>query len=65
MVVDSWILTDELFAKALQKFATCLSVNNYLCGKLVLPLELPIIFDNNLKTTSALFFIADLDLLSC
>ena len=27
--------------------------------------ELPIIFDDNLKTTSVSFFIADLNLLSC
>ena len=49
----------------LQDFATCLLVNNNLCEKLVSSLELPIIFDDNLKTTSVSFFIADFNLLSC
>ena len=57
MSADKWL------AKALRRFETCLLVNNNLCGKLV-SLS-PIIFDDNLKTTSVLFFIADLILLIC
>ena len=34
-VFESSILADEPFAKALQIFETCVSVNNDLCGKLV------------------------------
>ena len=34
-------------------------------GQLVLSSELPIISDHNLKTTSVLFYIADISLLSC
>ena len=33
--------------------------------KISLSLELPTIFDDNLKTTSVSFFIADFDLLNC
>ena len=40
IILDNWvfenfILADEPFAKALQIFETCVSVNNNLCGKLV------------------------------
>ena len=56
---------DSLFAKASRIFAACLLFNNDLCGKLILSSELPIIFDDNLKTTFVLFFIADCDLLKC
>ena len=41
-VFDSLILTDELCAKALWRFLTCLSVNNNLCGRLVSTSQLPI-----------------------
>ena len=50
------ISVHKLFARALQRFGTCLLINNTLCGKLVSSLELPIIFDDNFKTTSILFF---------
>ena len=33
-VFDSLISVDDLLAKALQRLATCLLVNNNLCGKL-------------------------------
>ena len=56
---------DELFVKALRRFATCRLVNNNLWGKLVLSSELPIIFNGNLRSTSVLFYIADFNLLSC
>ena len=62
---DNLISVDKLFAKVLQRFATCLLVNINSCGKLILSLESPIIFDDNLKTTSDSFFIADFNLLSC
>ena len=40
-VFDSQILADKSFAKALQKFAICLLVNNNLDEKLVSSAELP------------------------
>ena len=49
--------------KALLGFATCLLVDNKLCWKIVSPSELPIIFDDSLKTTSVSFFIAAFSLL--
>ena len=54
---------DELFAKALRRCETYLLVNNNLWGKVV-SLS-PIMFDDNLKSTSVSFFTADLNLLSC
>ena len=51
-VFDTLILAYELFVKALRRFATCLSVYNNLCGKLVSSAELHIIFDDSLKATS-------------
>ena len=39
-------------------------VNNNLCGKLVLSLELPFKFDERFRVTSVPFFIADFNLLS-
>ena len=61
---DNLISADKLFEKALQRFKTCLLVNNNnLCGNLA-SLS-PIILDDNLKTTSFSFFIADLNLLIC
>ena len=56
---------DVLLAKALRRFATCLSVSNNLWGKLVSSCELPITFDDSLKTTLVSFFIAGFNLLSC
>ena len=52
-----------MICKSLRRFGTCLLDNNNLCGKFV-SLS-PIIFDDNLKTTSASFFVADLNLPSC
>ena len=37
------------FAKALRSFETCVSVNNNLCGKLVLSLEFPMKFNERFK----------------
>ena len=51
-VLDNLTSIDELFAKALRRFATCLLVNNNSCEKLILSIELPTIFDDNIKTTS-------------
>ena len=62
-VFDNSISVDDLPPIALRRFATCLLVNNYLWGRLVS--SSPIIFDDNLKTTSVSFFIADFNLLSC
>ena len=60
-ILDKWafdnlISVDELFAKALLRFVTCLLINNKLWGKLVSSSKLPTIFDDNLKTTSVLIF---------
>ena len=62
-VSDNLISAGELFAKDLRRFETFRLVSNYSWGKLV-SLS-PIIFDDNVKTTSASFFIADVNLLSC
>ena len=43
-VFESVILPEELFAKTLQSFETCLLINN-LCRKLFSSLESPKIFD--------------------
>ena len=61
-VFDNLISADELFAKVLRRFETCVLVNYNLRGKLA-SLS-PIISDDNLKTTSVSFFIADFNLLS-
>ena len=60
----SFILVEELFAKALQSLKTCVVVNNNLCGKLFLSLVSPTRFDESFKVTSVAFFIPDLNLLS-
>ena len=62
-VFDNFILADELFAKVLRIFETCALVSNNWWGKST-SLS-PIIFDDNINTTPASFFIADLNLLSC
>ena len=64
-VFDSFVSGDELFAKALRSFETFLSVSNNLCQKLVLSLELPIIFDDSFSVTSVSFFVANFNLSSC
>ena len=69
-ILDSWffenyILTDKLFAKALQIFETCVSVNNNLCGKWVSSFESPTTFNERFKVTWRPFFISDFNLLSC
>ena len=48
-VFDSFILVEKLFAKALQRLAMCLLVNNSLCEKLASFLELPLMFDDSQK----------------
>ena len=68
IILDIWVFDNlisfyDLPAKALRRFTTWLLVNNNLWGNLVS--SPPIIFDHNLKTTSVLFFIADVHLLSC
>ena len=59
------MLADEHFAKDLQIFESCVSVDNNLCGKLVSSLELPIKFDERFKVTAVPFFIADFNLVGC
>ena len=56
-VFDNSILADELFAKALPNLKTCVLVNDNLCRKLVLSLELPATFDERFKVTSVPFFV--------
>ena len=64
-VFEKFLLADEPFAKALEIFKTCLSVNSSLCGKLVSSLEFIIKFDQRFKVTSVPVFIADFNFLSC
>ena len=64
-VFENVILADEAFAKALQIFETCVSVNNNLCGKLVSSLDSQTAFDERFKFTWVPFFIPDFNLLSC
>ena len=54
------MLADELFAKVLRIFETCVSVNNILFGKLVSSSEFQIKFDERFKVSSFPFFIPDL-----
>ena len=64
-VFDNFISAEEVFAKALRSFETCVLVNNNLCGKLFSSLEFPTIFGERFKVTLVPFFIADFKLLSC
>ena len=57
---DSFILAEELFAKALRSFQTCVLANNKLCEKLFSSLEPPTIFEEILKITLVPSFIPDL-----
>ena len=66
IILNNWenfILADKLFAKVLQIFKTCVSVNN-LCGKSTSSLKFSIKFHEIFKVTSAPFFIPDFNLLS-
>ena len=56
LLFESLVSVDKLFVKALQRFATCVLVNNNSYRKLILSSELPIIFDDNLKTTCFIFY---------
>ena len=57
IVLDNFILADELFAKTLRPLKDCLSVNNNLCGKLFSSLESPVTFDERFKVNSLSFFL--------
>ena len=61
---DSFILADELFAKALRSFESFVLVNKNLCGKLFSLLESPTTFDEIFNVTSVTFFVPDFNLLS-
>ena len=50
--------------KALRRFATCLLVNDNLCGKLFSSSELLIVFDDSLKPTSASFSLISVNLIA-
>ena len=56
---DIFLLVDELFAKASPRHKTSLSVNNYLCEKLISSFESPITFNERFKVSSVPFFIPD------
>ena len=58
-VFDNFRLAEELFAKALRSFETCVLVNNNFWGKLFSSLESPMIFDKIFKVTSVPVFIPD------
>ena len=64
-VFESFISADGPFAKTLQIFETCVSVNNNFCGKLISLLEFPIKFDERFKVASVPFFIPNFSFLSC
>ena len=64
-VFDNFTLAEELFAKALRWFETCVLDNNSLCGKLLLSLESQTTFDENFKVILITFFIPNYKLLSC
>ena len=57
LVFHNFILADALFSKVLGSFETCVLVNNNLCGKLLLLLELPIKLDLKLLQYQFLFLI--------
>ena len=57
-------IAEELFAKALQSFKTCVLVNNNLFGELFASLESPTTFDESFYVTSVLFFIPDFNVRS-
>ena len=57
---DSFISAEELLAKALRSFQTCVLANNKLCEKLFSSLEPPTIFEEILKITLVPSFIPDL-----
>ena len=55
-VFDNFILAEELFAKALRSFETCVLVNNNLCGKLFSSLESPTIFYERFHYFVSIFY---------
>ena len=61
----NFILAEELSVKALQKFKTCVLVNNNLCRKLFSSLESPTTFEEIFRVISVLLFITDFNLSSC
>ena len=61
---DNFILVEELFARTLRIFETCVLVNNNLCRKFFSSLKSPVTFDEIFKVTSVPFFIPDFNLLS-
>ena len=62
---NNFILAEESFAKALQRFEICVLLIKNLCGKCFSSLESRTIFDESFKVTSVLIFIPDLNLFSC
>ena len=61
-ILDRWIFgnfisADELFAKALRSFATCLSKINSLYEKLVSSLDSPITYDESFSVISVAFLL--------
>ena len=56
-VFDFLILAEQLFAKALRSFETCVLVNKNLCVKLFSPLESPATFHESFKVTSVSFLL--------
>ena len=67
-VFDNFVLAEELFAKALGSFETCVLVRNNLCWKLFLIVRITNNICRNFYyyfVTSLPFFILDFNLLSC
>ena len=54
-VFDDFIVTDELFTKALGNLETCILGNNNSSGNVVSSLDLHITYDNRLKVASVHF----------
>ena len=56
-IFDNFTSAEELFAKAIPKFGTCVLVNNNLREKVSSPLESPTTFDKIFKFTSVSFYV--------
>ena len=64
LILNNFILGEELFGKALQSFETFLLISKKLWGKLVSSFESRIRFDESFRVTLVALFIADFILLS-
>ena len=63
LLINNFILAEELFAKALRSLETSVLVNNNLCRKLFYSLESLTTFNDSFKVTSVSFLIPDFSFL--